>query len=363
MITKIEIAGFKRFKSQTFELKPLTILAGLNGSGKSSLIHSILLAEEAARSSAQGIIQLNGPFGLELGTVGDILNWEAGDQIKFDIHEDNGIRRVYLDCPSEECMYVMPDLETVRHQESGNTQKGKFTYLSAERYGPKLSHTSCSLPADMVEVGTKGENCAQLLEALGNKPLDEHLLHPLSTTPSFLKYEVERWLAEIARPVEIEAERFSDSNVYGLKFRTPGGSWVKSTNMGFGVSYSLPIILAALTAAEGGIIIVENPEAHLHPLGQSRMGNFLTWIASKGIQVIIETHSDHIINGVRRAIGESEILQPEDGVIHFFDDETFPAVQQLNFMKNGSVSNWPNGFFDQYQIDTAALGRLRRKRG
>ena len=105
---------------------------------------------------------------------------------------------------------------------------------------------------------------------------------------------------------------------------------------------------------------MENPEAHLHPAGQSRMGVFLAWLASKGVQVIVETHSDHILNGVRRAIGEYAFLRSDKAVVHFFDHATPLNVQELRFTETGSVSHWPQGFFDQYQIDVAALGRLRR---
>jgi len=97
----------------------------------------------------------------------------------------------------------------------------------------------------------------------------------------------------------------------------------------------------------------------LHPAGQSRMGVFLAWLSSKGVQVVVETHSDHVLNGMRRAIGEHDFLSPEDAVVHFFDGED-DAIQELHFTDRGSISHWPKGFFDQYQIDVMALGRLRR---
>jgi predicted ATPase len=100
---------------------------------------------------------------------------------------------------------------------------------------------------------------------------------------------------------------------------------VRPTNMGFGVSYALPIVLGALTAANGGLIIIENPEAHLHPAGQSQMGIFLARMASAGVQVIAETHSDHVLNGVRRAIGEG-VLSSEDAIVHFFGEVDVDAL-------------------------------------
>jgi predicted ATPase len=131
--------------------------------------------------------------------------------------------------------------------------------------------------------------------------------------------------------------------------------------MGFGVTYALPVILAGLTAEKDGLLIVENPEAHLHPSGQSQMGYFLAAIAASGVQVLVETHSDHVLNGIRRAIGEHRILPASQAIVHFFDaDGSVP--QALAFTETGGIDSWPRGFFDQFQLDVAALTRVRRPR-
>jgi predicted ATPase len=132
--------------------------------------------------------------------------------------------------------------------------------------------------------------------------------------------------------------------------------------MGFGVSYSLPIVLAGLVASEDGLLLVENPEAHLHPAGQSRMGTFLATLAAAGVQVLIETHSDHVLNGVRRAIGEHRVLGADRALVHFFDAKGHgqPDVSTMRFTPTGGLSDWPERFFDQFQIDVAALARVRR---
>jgi len=362
MIEKLEVAGFKRFSEDKFALKPLTVLTGLNGSGKTSLIHSILLIHESIHGIGDNVVRLNGPFGLELGTAGDVVNWEASDRITLTLHEQAAEFKWEFGWDADEAMYLI-----AKNSPSGNPsalmrKTNCFAYLSAERYGPRGSLKASPLPVDKLEVGAKGEYCAQVLETLGSKPALSTRHHPesKSTGPSLLKYEVEKWLSECARPVEIDSIRSSGSTQYALNFRVPGGIWVRATNMGFGVSYALPIILAGLTLEEGGLMIVENPEAHLHPAGQSRIGFFLAWLASRGVQVIVETHSDHVLNGIRRAIGEYKELPNTDAIVHFFSaNEDTPALE-LAFTPIGGVSHWPQGFFDQYQIDTAALGRIRR---
>ncbi len=168
---------------------------------------------------------------------------------------------------------------------------------------------------------------------------------------------MEAWLSDVVRPVELDTVWFSNTNVTALRFRAPGDEWVRAPNMGFGVSYALPIILAGMFINPGGLLIIENPEAHLHPAGQSRMGYFVSMLAASGVQVVVETHSDHVLNGIRRAIGESGLLAHQAAVVHFFDQEGNSA---LHFNRAGNLDTWPSRFFDQYQIDVSALARARR---
>lgn len=369
MINSIDVRGFKRFVDSSFCIAPLTILAGLNGSGKTSLIHALLMAWEASLRSGNGIVKLNGPFGWELGTAEDIRNWQSGDVVDFVVFFGENKESAWkFGIPSEDdALYVTVDVKPEVPPEAFSGCPRAFTYLCAERLGPRGNSDASPQPASELEVGVRGEYCAQILESLGDKPIeDTNREHPNRdrSVPNLLKYEVERWLSEIARPVEIDATRYPGSKVFTLRFRTPGGEWVLAPNMGFGLSYALPIILAGLTAKSGGLLIVENPEAHLHPAGQSRMGVFLGWLASRNVQVIVETHSDHVLNGVRLAIGEFNYLRGEQATVHFFESSASnaPIVHKLEFTSIGGISHWPRGFFDQYQIDVALLGRIRRGR-
>lgn len=366
MITSIDIQSFKRFHRIAFDVAPLTILAGLNGSGKTSLIHALLLAWEASANASGNVVRLNGPFGLQLGTAEDIRNWRSDAPVQFVIRSGLGGESTWrFGMPSEDALYVTVEEKPHEPPAAFSGQPRAFSYLCAERLGPRSNLGASPRPDAELEVGFRGDYCAQMLEALGDKLIeDKYRVHPENegTTPTLLKYEVERWLSEIARPIEIDATRYPSSTVFTLRFRIPGCDWVNAPNMGFGLSFALPVILAGLTAKAGGLLIVENPEAHLHPAGQSRMGVFLGWLASRGVQVILETHSDHVLNGVRRAIGEHKYLAQNQAIVQFFesskDDELI--VHKLGFTAIGGVSNWPRGFFDQYQTDVALLGRVRR---
>lgn len=361
MIREFKLSGFKMFAEASFKMAPLTILAGMNGAGKTSVIHALLLLKESVRRG-DNIVPLNGPFGLELGSFEDIQNWNTQDSVRFDLTDDNGA--VY----SWQLTGVASSLYA-EIQEPGELPmlfiEGErvFQYLCAERYGPRNILGAAALPPDLLEVGVRGEYSAQVLYSLDSLSVDESRRCPGfgEEDAALLKFETERWLSRIARPVQIDTDSISIKTVTALRFRVPDGEWVRPPNMGFGVTYALPIILAGLTAGIGGLLIVENPEAHLHPAGQSQMGYFLAAMASAGVQVVVETHSDHVLNGIRRAIGEHSVLTKDQAIIHFFDvDGTAP--QTLSFTETGGIASWPRGFFDQYQLDVAALTRVRRPR-
>ena len=360
------IAGFKRFTSERFEMAPLTVLTGINGSGKTSLLQAFLLVAEASRNRS-ATLSLNGPFGLELGTAEDVLNWQSASPIRLILEAAGRPPSEWtFAVPTDEALYLEvasrpPDLLKAL---AGSPRA--FTYLSAERLGPRGFTAASPLPETELEVGAHGEYCAHVLSVLGDRLIESpERTHPLhdASAPRLLKYEVEQWLTEIARPIEVTGERAAGATVAELRFRTPGSDWVRSTNMGFGLTYALPIVLAGLIAETGGMLIIENPEAHLHPAGQSRIGVFLAWLAGLGVQTIVETHSDHVVNGIRRAIAEHHYLAPADAVLHWFGDEVEEGAlphETLAIGETGGVSHWPKGFFDQYQIDVASLGRIRR---
>lgn len=370
MISTFHVEGFKRIRSHTFIFAPLTVLAGLNGSGKTSLIQAVLLTREASVTDSQAL-QLNGPFGLQLGTATDVNNWQHSSPIEMvaDTTDTRQARWKFSMPEKDDALYLLvDDRPTTSPSPICSRRPRTFIYLSAERLGPRYVMETAAFSDDELELGFRGEYCAHVLSVLGDRIIaDPNRSHPDSRKPEarLLKYEAETWLSEMTRPVEINGSRLDKSTVTKLEFRSPGGEWVRAPNMGFGLSYALPIVLGGLTAEAGGLMIVENPEAHLHPAGQSRMGVFLAWLASKGVQILVETHSDHILNGIRRAIAEKRYLPADKAIVHYFApdgpaDEP-GAIECLTFNESGSLSDWPAGFFDQYQIDVSSLGRNRRR--
>jgi predicted ATPase len=151
----------------------------------------------------------------------------------------------------------------------------------------------------------------------------------------------------------LTVQQVPQANAVTLGLRTSDDTdFHRPIHVGFGLTQVLPIIIAALSASEGDILVIENPEVHLHPAGQSLMGQFLGLVARAGVQVILETHSDHILNGIRRAVKMGTLI-PEQVAIHFFTprDGDISQVITPQLGANGNIDTWPTGFFDQFDID------------
>ena len=321
----------------------------------------MLLAREAACQTS-GLIELNGPFGLELGSYGDLLNLEDTGYFEIGIHATDNQSVTFAFRGEPDQRYATVEKREMNESfVSLSSVPRALQYVSAERLGPRVLQGSAALPASLLEVGSKGEYCAQILAGLGGTQVDAKRRYGGDDQPPLLKAQTEAWLSQVTRPIQLDTENFPNIGVFSLKFRTEE-EWIKPTNMGFGISYALPIIVAGLIAPEGALLIVENPEAHLHPAGQSQMGVFLSSIASAGVQVLLETHSDHVLNGVRRAVSELGVLRPESAIAHYFDINQKASIKTLHFSSAGNLNHWPSGFFDQYQLDVQALTKVRRKR-
>ena len=171
------------------------------------------------------------------------------------------------------------------------------------------------------------------------------------------------WVSPGAR-LNIEKKQIGAKSFYiaAVDYGVDGDTRMfKPQNVGFGVSYILPVLTVLLTAGKRTIVIIENPEAHLHPRGQAEIGKLIAETVSRGVQVFIETHSDHVINGIRVAVKKG-VLKPSDVNIAFFerkehdvvDDEgkesreIFTTVRDIKIDENGSLSEYPEDFMDEW---------------
>ena len=151
--------------------------------------------------------------------------------------------------------------------------------------------------------------------------------------------------------LEIQPVPYANAVTLGLR-TSDDTDFHRPVHAGFGITQVLPIVIAALAAKPEDLLLIENPEVHLHPAAQVQMGQFLAKVAHSGIQIILETHSDHILNGVRRAVKEG-ILSADQAVIHFFRPRSDNGSQVVSPVldSTGNIDAWPDGFFDQFDKD------------
>ena len=360
---KLTIKNFKCFENMEVEFKGLTILAGSNGAGKSTVIQVLLLLKQSYDIHSVSLddmkyLYLNDYY-CELGTVDEVLyaGFEGNDTISFIFEHLNGSIR-QIDCNGKKTNNKLNIINSVPNtiemdSLSTTTFLEDFDFIGADRFGPKNFHHADGNFSEM-KVGKFGEYTSIIL----NKEIDNG---------KFVE-ELNKALSFIFGNVYIEPKSIDEANIFMYKIRNTKDTslgFKTPVNMPYGVSYLLPVIVSCLIRLyerEPSInplktILVENPEAHLHPGSQSRLGVFLAQMVNNGLNIILETHSDHIINGIRIAIKREDISQNKV-LFNFFEQGNMVGqntIRQIDIDTDGNLSDWPKGFFDQYENDLMDL--------
>ena len=172
------------------------------------------------------------------------------------------------------------------------------------------------------------------------------------------------WLQRMGLVESVETEEMSKAG-YQLTVQTVGlDKKLDLTSVGVGVSQVLPTLVIGLVAPENSILIFEQPELHLHPKVQSVLGDFFLGLASCGKQCIVETHSEHLINRLRRRIAESPDSKILDLLRIYFVELKGTASQFRPVEPNeyGAILDWPKGFFDEVEEESSAILRASMKK-
>jgi predicted ATPase len=373
MNTQLKVSNYKCFENQEVTLKNLTVLAGANSVGKSSVVQSLLLSrividrlralqqlESTVNWKGELSIPLNNTYKLALGTSQEVINRDATDDIiRFSMSENSNEFKVELFASQEKAKFDLTLIDCQNSVTENDTPlsilANEFYYLNAERRGPRLSHEVGSL--EFLQTGYEGEYAIQVFERLKDESVEESRAYDINERSTY-SMQVPLWMNYITPGVDINVPILYEK-VRTAELAISGSS---PTNVGFGVSYVLPIVLNGLLAQKGSMYIIENPEAHLHPSGQSRIGYFLAKVAAAGVQVVIETHSEHIINGIRLASAKS-ILSPKDIQINFFKRENNQIkVDSISVNDAGNLSSYPKGFFDQVQRDNMEMIKIKQNK-
>jgi predicted ATPase len=384
MLEILEVSNFKCFKKLELPVSPLTLLTGFNATGKSSSIQLLLLLAQSIKSNCStNKLSLNGDL-IKLGSPGDVLfelaegktitlgvvHAKAKLNFKLNLEHRNPNNSCDIECIDVFDLEKGIKLQVNSVNELLSIDNSNISslineltnviYIGLTRFDSEELYPSPNeLDLTYADAGIKGQYAPWLLSEFGDDDICVSRHYKDENASTFRKQLI-AWFGFIFPGSEVNAYRVDGTSLVKFQLRNSSvGEWRSSSNIGYGLSYIFPILVTCLLAKKGQIIVIDSPEAHIHPEGQSKIAQFLSMIASTGVQIIVETHSDHVLNGVRLAT-LGKMIPHEEVAIHFFNKTptssqdpaqiTSPAIDY-----QGNISDWPDGFFDQTEKDLATL--------
>jgi phage FluMu protein Com len=410
-ITQIKVAGFKSIAEEArIEIRPLTILAGANSSGKSSMMQPLLLLKQTLEASFDpGSIMLNGPL-VKFTSADQVLSrigkghssgnfqvgiWLSnGDSFQTTFRKENkmgfGIEQLELDSAKRH-FTLWPDMTQAEIVKTGITLGKDFSDEKPEGYKQgkwEIMRDRCFLEPAWVAKGPNGTSFFASerpgpawegiisevihLPGLRGNPERAYPMTAVGTNYSgvFQTYTasiISEWMGESEATLAklnadlkklkltggVEAHRINDVQIELHVGRLPDAHPTKPedrvniVDVGVGVSQTLPVLVALHAARPGTLVYVEQPETHLHPQAQFDLAQILANAAKRGVRVVVETHSTILLLGVQAPVAEGH-LEPDLVKLHWFqrDKQGRSAVRSGELEEAGAFGDWPQDFDD-----------------
>lgn len=370
MISKVRVQALKSIKDLTVECSRLNLIVGTNSAGKSTFLQALLL------DAQNGIDEdgLNGPL-ISLGEYREARNHSMPDtNIKIEIWEKGCPKAAWVEfseAAENQCKVtvsgkvddweIITDNVSFDEGESQHLYLGMgFRYLSSHRLGPQDIYAKHFGNED--SLGIDGEYAFSYLMRHETEPVADELVRNKENSTNSLYEQVNYWLNYIVGTNLIMRD-IKKTNYLQVKYNNNPANlnseamYSRPINVGSGISYLITILITCLASDKDDIIIIENPEIHLHPKAQSRLCEFLYFISSSGRQLFVETHSDHIFNGVRVGISNKTMKEKYIKVNFFMLDNTYATqCNTIKFGEYGKIIGTNsqldiNDLFDQFEID------------
>ncbi len=411
---KITVRGYKSIvDEQSIEIRPLTILAGANSSGKSSIMQPLLLLKQTLELpyDPQGALELSGPnvrftsadellskrskgffVGLQIRSFKLGLHFVKRDEGGFDIERmdyedgptDKGALHKNMNSEEVKSLLLRHHLllplplgkEIQQSQSQGVIRRWRcFLYAALLTAGGHESELNRFLPGS---VSVAIEPLRRLIHLPGLRGNPERTYPVTGVGPTFpgtfekytasviavWKYKDKEKLVKLSRDLEtlgltwkVEARAISDTQVELQVGRLPrairGGArdLVNIADVGFGVSQTLPVVVALNVAQPRQLVYIEQPEIHLHPRAQAAMAELLADAARRGVLVVAETHSSILIRKVQTLVAQGK-LQPEMVKLHWFErKDGVTTIRSTDLDERGAFGDWPEDF-TEVELDT-----------
>lgn len=346
MMDKLYIKDFKSIEEYQFGLKALNLFVGPNSSGKSSVIQALLLASDNARAGEKAhkmvCKHLNTPSFKEVRNfVTNAKSYSVGInevEMTFTPADDFLIGTVV----SQSEGFGVEDLDFLTR---------KVLYLPASRTS-ELSETRINQDPESNALGLFGEYVIDFFQNLKDEIMPDVVIKDRSIRT--LSGQLNYWLRKLTGyGIHVQL----DGAEYKVRYIGVGGKEIHPHHVGTGVSFITGVLIAGLASClDGGLLMVENPEIHLHPSAQADILDFLAMIALAGSQVMVETHSDHLFNGVRRLLRGGVVAVGDVRVFNFRRaDNGTSVISNVALNRYGGIDNDEAGLFDQFDKDLEAI--------
>jgi hypothetical protein len=392
-ITRITVKGFKSIADEcSIEIRPLTILAGANSSGKSSIMQPILMMKQTLEAPYDpGPLLINGPnvrftsaeqflsrMGLEVKSSLSfnetfINKPQAGMEIEvISYKNEDDITILRPDMTKEDIMAAYPPWGKICLKNSKNTtleieqnrcfleliiiNKSKRTFCEVTGWSRTFLYSILKL----IHVPALRGNPERNYKKTSVGPMfpgtfeiyAASIIHHWQATEDTRLNDLGTALERLGLTWKVSSKKVDD-----VSFEVMVGRFIHGTNgnsndlvsiadVGFGISQILPVIVALLTAEPGQLVYIEQPEIHLHPLAQTAMAQILADAANRGVKVVAETHSSLLLLGIQSLVAEGK-LSPDKVKLHWFKrraEDGVTEVSSADLDKAGAFGDWPEDF-------------------
>ena len=415
MITELSVQNFKSWKDTSkLQIAPLTGFFGANSSGKTSLLQTLLMLKQTVERPPNwnGIIDFGDDNSLvNLGNFDDLIHGHRRNSpLEFSLSWKFSEK---INLPNEDEVDTLFFQFTINNVEN-SVSRASFNYrINEQRFGVDWhGQEVCS-----ISTRSRSWTDTALFRCYGIQGAHsdtQQLFSPLQTRFANLFRSIEylgplreyphrryAWQGEHSRGVGQYGENMVTALFSGLIQRRSldeqipqwlqrldlidsyrlnpvldtkkdyeflvrkyeGGPEVRLTDVGFGVSQVLPVLVLCYYVPEGSILILEQPEAHLHPKVQSELADLLIEVVkNRKLQIILESHSEHLLIRLMRRIAEEEI-SADDTAFYFCEmNEGVSEIDRLDVDDYGNITNWPQNFFGDEMGDLAAKTKAEMKR-
>lgn len=372
MIRYIECENFKSLRRLELPLSNLNLFFGQNGMGKSSVLQLLMLLRQSYWNNNKShllMLHFNGDL-IELGNSREIMSQSRDtDFIRYllTIDSDEMLEIKYIpevvgkinNTLKSEVIFELSD----RFKRESLLSEG-FIYLGAEHISPQpIYYTRKWNTSSINPFGNDGRYAIPFLALRGESYRVPTELHCNDSSSDRLVDQVDLWMEKISPGIRIRPEynEVDETAKLWISYYDETGIGTSSyspINTGFGIPYVLPLVIELLISNPGDLILIENPESHIHPFGQAEIARLIAKVASYGVQVFCESHSDHIINGIRVSVKNSEIDSSNVSVNYFsqnYNHET--EVKTIEIDAKGALSEFPRGLLDEWGLLMSELIR------